>query len=444
MATHEMSIDYLCRECDEYSEYQNQTLVSIRTMLEYIERNDPTSADFKRLLSIIHRIGVLGHRVYEYVRRSAIDIRRRKQAEESPLMKDLDEQYRKRLSSCNLQIRESWSKALPRLPPWPVLSSYLDDDVTSCIFSFLDDESFATTGRVSKAFYLALVSRQRRVNLSGCQYSAAEKFLWKASAESCLWNYTGIESFSGRVNSHLVIDRFLGFLCHDHPMLRHVDLYGCDNLSIVRVDNFVRQMGPRLQSFTMTFLPRGGGRVKALGETLSKASSLGSLSLTLNSHWIAELDFSCFNGHTSLKNLSMTVDGPIELPKDLPNLEVLELHFIDEIPADCWTELSMCRYPKCKRLEFTVSNYAYPALSLSIDTLISALSKVPRLESLLIRRLQHDSPLDEQDDLKKIPLSEELTQTLNVLRRVTATEAEEMKRLLAFANKHKIQCITDI
>lgn len=424
--TNELTIDFLYRECNDYSEFENRVRVAMKFLLKYIERNDPVWMR-RGLLRFVQDRGLNTRQIYNRVRTMAKTIRRRKQEEETPLSPDvLNVGVDSHILELNAHARESPAQ----LPPWPILSDALDDDVTTHVLSFLDDEAFSTVTKVSWSFYYALAPRQRRVNLSGCE----------SFAEIGLWNFTGVESFSGRINSHLVTDRFIGFLCYDHPKLAHVDLSGCDNLTEQKVAYFVNRMGSRLKSFTMKFLPPPIQHIKKLGEELSKASSLETLSLTLNRDWRRGLDFSCFNGHTSLRELSITVEGAFKLPKDLPHLEVLNLEIIDENPGYFWDYLLQCRYPNLKRVNLTVSSYAYPAFGLEIDMLTRVLSKALELESVVISRLQRHTPLDKTDDLKDRPLSDARSQRMSHFHRRPDFEAEEVKRLIAFCRKRKIHC----
>lgn len=197
----------------------------------------------------------------------------------------------------------------PQLPPWPVLSSTLDPDVTSHIIGFLNDESLRSASTVCWSFYHALVPCLRRVNLSGCQ----------SFAEIGLWNYTGMEYFSGRINGHLVTNQFLAFLRYEHPRLTHVDFTGC-SLSAEGLTKFADMMGPRLKTLVMQFPGetdhlRVGVRCKELSKTLSRScSSLESLSLTCNVAARKGFDFSYFNESKTLRELAVTLDGAIKLP----------------------------------------------------------------------------------------------------------------------------------
>lgn len=135
---------------------------------------------------------------------------------------------------------------------------------------------------------------------------------------------------------------------------------------------------------------------------------------------------------------------PSSFPQDLPCLEVLKLDFVDENPGYYWQQLSTCRYPKLKRVDITVSTYAHPEVSLKLDILMAFFSGLLNLESITLSRCKRDVPLDRSNDLKKRPISEELQERLHIDRRQPSFEAEEVKLLMAFAKKRKIECNCNI
>lgn len=326
-----VSIDEACKERETYTEEENRKLRAAKIMIQYLKYRCYYPTSVMNYTGAFQRTGPFPTRAYRHLEIMANRIRREKHQANTP--------------------------PIP-LQEWPVLSSKLNSDVTSHILSFLDHLSIVEVAKISWSFYnAALVSRQKRVSLAGCD----------SFAETGVWNFTGMKYFSGRENSHLVTNKFLWFLNEAHPILAHVDLHGCDNLDTLLVAHFVELMSPRLKSFIFKFLPTkniDSSESKYLSEALSKAPCLESLSLTLNRTCSQNFQFSSFDGNTSLKKLSVIADGATMLPKCLLNLEVLRLEFVDENPQWYWQHLAQSQYPSLKRLDVTVSNYAYPALGL--------------------------------------------------------------------------------
>ena len=321
------------------------------------------------------------------------------------------------------------------LPKWPTLSETLDQDVTAHIFSFLDDESFCTATQVSRSFRTKLIPRQRKVRLGG--FLSFEDFAMKT--------FDSVVFFSAR-NCARLEDGCLQVLAADYPNLAHVDFSGCKKVSSDGICRFVHDMGHRLKGLAMDSLRESflndfsmNDDVRCIEEAISNAPSLMSLSLTVCCASSHKFSMSGLNGHNSLRELSLCIDGAMNLPEDLPWLESLSLELMDSCHIFYWRQLVNSHYPKLKTLEIMSSVYAFQAMPLHIDLLISILARTSNLESFTIRRLERNSPLDEACDLRIHPDFDSLYHSLPV--RQPAFEAGETERLVAFAKSRRIKCV---
>ena len=95
--------------------------------------------------------------------------------------------------------------------------------------------------------------------------------------------------------------------------------------------------------------------VRYIEEAISNAQSLKSLSLTVCCAPSHTFSLSGLNGHNSLRELSLCIDGTLNLPEDLPCLESLTLELMDSCHEYYWRQLAHCQYPKLKRLEIISS-----------------------------------------------------------------------------------------
>lgn len=250
-------------------------------------------------------------------------------------------------------VKQGKRAPLHLIPHWPTLSEALNENVTANIFSFLDDESFNIATKVSRSFHEALIPRQRKVFLSS--FPSFENFVMKV--------FAGMVSFSGR-NSDLLTDAGLHMLASYFPKLTRIDISGCRNITLDGVIRLVVEMGPRLKGLTMDCFRdelTTSEAVKALGTAFSRASSLESLSLTLDSPWCECFSLSCLNGSKSLRELSVMCSGVAELPWDLPCLKILKLEMVDP-----WRQLQESHYPCLIRLELIST--PYPLLTVTIDS----------------------------------------------------------------------------
>jgi hypothetical protein len=127
MTTIATKIDQLWPECD-YTEYERRICTATIYMLKYIGRNDPET--LKRAIGLVKSRGILKPQTCNHVQTLAKEIRRSNQE-------------------------------MGSLPPWPILSDSLDEDVTSHVASFLDDKSISMASKTSRYFYEALAPRQR-------------------------------------------------------------------------------------------------------------------------------------------------------------------------------------------------------------------------------------------------------------------------------------------
>lgn len=66
-----------------------------------------------------------------------------------------------------IQLLRENPKDAPTIPPFPQLSSILNEDVTEIIFGFVDPKSMYEASKVSRKFRDALIPRQRNVTIAG-------------------------------------------------------------------------------------------------------------------------------------------------------------------------------------------------------------------------------------------------------------------------------------
>lgn len=128
--------------------------------------------------------------------------------------------------------------AVPLPPPFPRLSTMLDDNVTAAIFGFLDGKSVYEASKVSRAFRDALIPRQKNVTMSG--FSSFQSFR--------RMNFIGMEFLD--VGDSFITDNDLEVIANDreaYPNLSRASLSRCKHVTRCGEDDFVDIMGPRLE-----------------------------------------------------------------------------------------------------------------------------------------------------------------------------------------------------